>query len=384
MQASNRDWYAKPLAAATGATLTALTMTPFDVIKTRLQTQLPNASTTPTHQTPLFPKPPPNTCCQRSPADCIRNSHSLAPSVSHPQSSQLWGSRPNPTNPNPQVVCLWDGRAIRAQRVQGFWDAAWRVWTVEGVAGLWKGVGTTLAIAVPAQTAYMVTYDTLLTQVLPTHNLAPFAAGIMARTAVSATFSPLELLRTQLQASHHFHGTSRNLRSAILRIRTMVETQGVQSLWRGLSSTLWRDVPFSGFYWFSYETGKRALARRGYEGPGAAFVSGATSGSMAAILTSPFDVIKTRRQAFITTPSSTSSSTISIAARIVRTEGYRGLFAGLTPRLAKIAPACGIMISCYEVRWPGLRGLVLISLTISRIGFLQILIPVIPLNILTS
>jgi solute carrier family 25 protein 39/40 len=34
--------------------------------------------------------------------------------------------------------------------------------------------------------------------------------------------------------------------------------------------------------------------------------------------------------------------------KIVRTEGGSALFAGILPRTAKIAPACGIMISCFE------------------------------------
>ncbi|KAK7694585.1 hypothetical protein QCA50_001771 [Cerrena zonata] len=64
---------AKLAAAATGSTLTALTMTPFDVVKTRLQTQPPK----PPQQ--LFPQPPPNTCCQATnPGGCVRRMSSLA------------------------------------------------------------------------------------------------------------------------------------------------------------------------------------------------------------------------------------------------------------------------------------------------------------------
>ena len=52
------------------------------------------------------------------------------------------------------------------------------------------------------------------------------------------------------------------------------------------------------------------------------------------------------------------TGTVPFIRQIVRVEGVRALYAGLTPRVAKIAPACGIMIACYEVRaHPYLRSL---------------------------
>lgn len=43
-----------------------------------------------------------------------------------------------------EVVCVWDHGVFRTERVNGFLDAVKHVWRAEGIAGLWKGAGTTL------------------------------------------------------------------------------------------------------------------------------------------------------------------------------------------------------------------------------------------------
>jgi solute carrier family 25 protein 39/40 len=251
-----------------------------------------------------------------------------------------------------ELVCVWENGVFRAEPVNGFFDAVRHVWKAEGMRGLWKGVGTTLVIGVPSSTSYMLTYDHLLKVVLPPLLPAPavpFIAGALARGAISSLASPLEMIRTNLQSTPLSANKPHTLRSVLSSIHGLVQAQGTSALWRGLGATLWRDIPFSSFYWASYETLKNSFARNGHEGAWVAFVSGATSGSVAALITSPMDVVKTRRQALIMSASaSETTATFALVKQIVRTEGASALFAGLTPRIAKIAPACGIMIACFE------------------------------------
>jgi solute carrier family 25 protein 39/40 len=200
----------------------------------------------------------------------------------------------------------------------------------------------------------MLAYDHLqhdvLPQLIPIPALTPLLAGMTARASVTSLVSPLELIRTNLQSTPISPDRPHTLTTVLASVRELVRINGAQHLWRGLGATLWRDVPFSGLYWAGYETGKKLFKARGFDGAPASFVSGATSGIFAALVTSPFDVIKTRRQAMIMSSStSTTTSTFPMLAQVVRTEGVSALYAGLGPRMVKIAPACGIMIACYEV-----------------------------------
>lgn len=159
------------------------------------------------------------------------------------------------------------------------------------------------------------------------------------------------------------------------------------SLWRGFGATVWRDVPFSGVYWFTYENAKsfltkhrvRALVREQEHKAAAAglsaspaapqlgfldtfgvsFGSGVAAGGLSALITTPWDVIKTRTQVagMPGQPAATAahphgqlpSGTAAALLHIARHEGPTGLFAGVSARVAKVAPACAIMIGSYEL-----------------------------------
>ena len=240
----------------------------------------------------------------------------------------------------------------------------------ETAAALQGGAGSSSAAAmIPLASANHLSSVT-------THSLiASLTAGALAR-AISATLvTPLELLRTRLQASSALSSAdsfSGNLRA----LRSQVHADGITVLWRGLGSTLWRDVPFSALYFAGYEAMKRAMTGGGLgeghaKGHGEeftiAFISGATSGTIAAVATHPFDLVKTRLQAARSTPNSSSNSasasfrqagragramptsTTAIVRSIYAAEGVQGLFRGLSPRVAKVAPACGVMIASFEV-----------------------------------
>lgn len=240
-------------------------------------------------------------------------------------------------------------------------DGLVRIAKVEGVTSLWRGLQPTLVMAIPASAMYFTIYDSLKTQLRSQWLgqddgrgliLAPMIAGLGARVVTSTTFSPLEMARTFLQASST---------SALSEVSTAVRSGGVGVLWRGLVPTLWRDAPFSAIYWALYEwTKHRVITPRVnasytfHEGQQLApakpfvidFLSGASSGMIAALVTTPLDVVKTLMQMSV---ESRRAGMMSILREIYANYGMRGLFAGAVPRTVRAAPSCAIMISSYEV-----------------------------------
>lgn len=273
----------------------------------------------------------------------------------------------------------------------------------EGFRSLWSGLGPTLVLAVPTTVTYFSSYEELR-KLMSKHNcfqssdqyqssLISLTSGGIARVWAVTLVSPLELIRTKMQSQKM---TFQQVHQAL---KVTVKADGLAGLWKGYFPTIYRDVPFSALYWPCYESVKQwvwclatwwgwksklwifrmckavpELEPRPFL---TAFVSGALAGSIASAFTLPMDVIKTRFEVFSLSfhwshlmplnfrrqlqlgeseffqkgsvaNQSKSVSTLSVAKEIVKSQGVRGLFTGLAPRLMKVAPACAIMISSYE------------------------------------
>ncbi|XP_037938555.1 solute carrier family 25 member 40-like [Teleopsis dalmanni] len=314
------------VSACTGALITALFMTPLDVIKTRLQTQ----------QSTMTNK-------------CFLYCNGL---MDH--------------------LCPCDPKSLNAttkppEHLNGTFDAFLKISRSEGVASLWSGLSPTLISALPSTVIYFVAYEQIKVRALEiyykhfaavkgTHYgrdipfFIPLMSGMSARICAVTFVSPIELLRTKMQSQKM---TTAEIASAINHV---IKHQGILGLWRGLPPTILRDVPFSGMYWTCYETIKKYcnIVEPTF---GFSFMAGAISGSLAATVTTPFDVIKTHEQIefgdkvlFSDEPKNQyrPKTVVQRFAAIYRMSGIRGLFAGLGPRLFKVAPACAIMISSFE------------------------------------
>ncbi|KAL8544495.1 hypothetical protein ACS0TY_004893 [Phlomoides rotata] len=167
-------------------------------------------------------------------------------------------------------------------------------------------------------------------------SLASFCSTVLG-TAVRI---PCEVLKQRCQA-----GIFDNVGQAVVGTW---QQDGLRGFFRGTGATLCREVPFyvagMGFYAESKKAVQKLLGRE--LEPWETITVGALSGGLAAVLTTPFDVIKTRT---MTAPQGRSVSLSIVAFSILRREGPLGLFKGAVPRFFWIAPLGAMNFAGYEL-----------------------------------
>ncbi|XP_054162278.1 probable mitochondrial glutathione transporter SLC25A40 [Oppia nitens] len=322
------------MSSCTGALMTSMFVTPLDVVKIRLQSQQKE-----------FMK---NKCylyCNGLMDHICYCPANTVPSINGNNGSNSGVKTFNSLNRNVLMT--------RNTHFTGTLDAFIKITRNEGITALWSGLPPTLVMAIPATVIYFTIYDQLRDRTYRKLQLSdeplwvPVLSGGFARIFAATTISPLEMIRTKMQSKRLSY---LQLSEAVLNL---LRTQGFFSLWRGLSATIMRDVPFSCIYWANYEYMKKRFNQK--EPTFAfSFINGATAGTVAAIITLPFDVVKTHRQIelgemqIIQNSAKNASKTREILIRIYQQNGFKGLFSGIVPRIIKVAPACAIMISTYE------------------------------------
>ena len=120
---------------------------------------------------------------------------------------------------------------------------------------------------------------------------------------------------------------------------------GWRAFWRGNGANVAKVVPETATKYVAFDILKRQLAKD----PGNAtvlerFAAGGMAGAAAQTVVYPLEIVKTR-----VSLSAGGCSMATVIAGVLRTEGARGLFKGLTPSLVGIFPYAGIDLMAYSV-----------------------------------
>jgi len=184
------------------------------------------------------------------------------------------------------------------------------------------------------------------------------AAVTLATVAHDLIMTPMDVMKQRLQLGHHKNELAEVFR-AIMR------EQGPRAFVVSLPLTLGMNMPYAALMGTANEFLRQRLAPAGEE-PGVAthMAAGAGAGALAAAVTNPLDVIKTRLQTqhlFLAAGASTPAGAVALQPRallyegvlpaceaIFREAGAAGFFRGAHARMLVHAPSVALCWTTYE------------------------------------
>jgi solute carrier family 25 iron transporter 28/37 len=232
---------------------------------------------------------------------------------------------------------------------------------LHGYTRLFRGVQTILIGCIPAHALYFSSYevvkaaftDTDTGQVSATGSLLAGAAAVLCHDWI---LTPLDTMKQRMQLGYYQGGMGQ-------AFTHIVRQEGGRALYRSFPITLATNIPYGMVMVSVNEAAKQAWHRPDVPAWQTVLWSSSVAGCLAATVTTPLDRIKTSLQTqqlvpachgsqpncpVLSSESVKLSSWHSTVQHIYHTEGVRGFFRGMVPRLLSHTPAAAISWTTYE------------------------------------
>ncbi|KAF2763336.1 mitochondrial carrier [Pseudovirgaria hyperparasitica] len=316
--------WAHLVAGASGGVATAIVTSPFDVLRTRLQSASFYHLPVPVEQNSLTTAPSSYTRVFRSTLNHVRELRHIT-------------------------------RSIHAN---------------EGWLGFFRGLGPSLAGVVPATAVKFYVYGNFKTLGCHCFGFAEDAAINHAQAAVGAGIAtasatnPIWLIKTRLQLDKS-HGKAesgvRRYKNSIDCVQQVIRQEGIRGLYKGLSASYLGSIE-TALHLVLYEKLKVQIRRfldndhaaygaNWHEFTSWASTSGAAGSAklVVTLITYPHEVVRTRLREAPTDPRAPKySGLIQCFRSIGHHEGMAGLYGGLLPHLLRSIPAAIVTLGVYE------------------------------------
>ncbi|GMM37210.1 Rim2 protein [Saccharomycopsis crataegensis] len=245
------------------------------------------------------------------------------------------------------------------------------VYKVEGVRSLFKGLGPNLVGVIPARSINFFTYG-LTKQFLSKnfnqnneatwiHLVSAACAGITTSTATN----PIWLIKTRLQLDKSKSGEAKQYKNSWDCLVKVVKNEGVGALYKGLTASYLGSCE-GVIHWVLYEQMKSVLKKKSIQNsqdPNYVRSSwddfnewAARSGAAgcakfcASMISYPHEVVRTRmRQAPMENGKLKYKGVFQSFGLIVKEEGLASMYGGLTPHLMRTVPNSIIMFGTWEI-----------------------------------
>ncbi|KAF8174220.1 mitochondrial carrier [Pholiota molesta] len=298
------------VAGGLGGTCGAIVTSPFDVVKTRLQ------------------------------SDLFRQKHSAVNVLGGGAGCSAVFGAPRPANLLYNFVET--GYIIRD------------IYREESFRALFKGLGPTLVGVVPARSINFFAYGNGKRLIADkfnhgeenswVHLTAAAGAGIVTGTATN----PIWVVKTRLQLAH---GSGQVLGGSWLCVQRILREEGVRGFYKGLSAS-YLGVTEGTIQWVLYERLKRLSESMEGHGPVSRWAgmlgSAGAAKLVASLITYPHEVLRTRLRQPSVNGVVKYTGLLQTLRLVIAEEGARTLYSGLSAHLMRVVPNAAVMYSIYE------------------------------------
>ncbi|KAH6808118.1 dicarboxylate carrier 2 [Perilla frutescens var. hirtella] len=233
-----------------------------------------------------------------------------------------------------------------------------RIIQQDGAAALFSGVSATVLRQTLYSTTRMGLYDILKKKWTdPNTNNMPLTrkivAGLIAGGVGAAVGNPADVAMVRMQADGRLPvAQRRNYKSVVDAISQMSKSEGVTSLWRGSSMTVNRAMLVTASQLASYDEFKEKILEKNLmkDGLGTHVTASFAAGFVAAVVSNPVDVIKTRVmnmkvEAGVAPP---YAGAMDCAMKTIRAEGPMALYKGFIPTISRQGPFTIVLFVTLE------------------------------------
>ncbi|EPQ56170.1 mitochondrial carrier [Gloeophyllum trabeum ATCC 11539] len=225
----------------------------------------------------------------------------------------------------------------------------------ESPRALFKGLGPTLVGVIPARSINFFTYGNGK-QLIATHfnhgeenSYVHLTAAALAGIVTGTATNPIWVVKTRLQLEReHHHGRAPGSWAMITRI---LREEGVRGFYKGLSAS-YLGVTEGTIQWTLYERLKKLT--RNVEGKGGAgewfgmLGSAGTAKCVASLITYPHEVLRTRLRQPLVDGKVKYTGLVQTFRLVLAEEGAKALYGGLSAHLMRVVPNAAVMYSIYE------------------------------------
>ncbi|XP_059481962.1 mitochondrial ornithine transporter 1 [Neocloeon triangulifer] len=234
-------------------------------------------------------------------------------------------------------------------------------WTKEGIIrGFYAGTTPALVANIAENSVLFAGYGACQKVVAMATNTpkvqdltvpANATAGCMAAFFTAFALCPTELIKCRLQAMREMQAQlpkEKQVRIGPFGLtKQILKQEGVNGMFRGLTSTIAREMPGYFFFFGGYEFSRELFAGEGQTkdqiGALRTMASGAIGGILFWCSVFPADVVKSRIQV-----TGSKEPFFSLLMKIFKNEGFLALYNGLQPTVIRTIPASAALFLAYE------------------------------------